>query len=160
MIREELAELAAKPGSELKLLAALDNFAYDEASPDRLCWAAQCVWLATALKEKVAASEVRRHYEVLFLAADQHPELRRRIGCELMWNALPGGAEAMDPDASANASEAMRIAAEAEGIETQEEFTLWLNTHLQSDRAESGEAIRAAILEIVGDRWVFDRSRF
>ncbi len=153
------AKALASAGSYPELLAELIRLSMkDEANA--LCWAAQETWLASAMKDRLPPAEVRAHYENLFLAAAEHPKLRRRIACELMWNALPGGAEAVDPDAAANATHAARLAAEADGIETQEEFTLWLNTHLQADRKESGDAIRAAIVEIVGDRWVFDRALF
>ena len=157
--RLKKAKALAAKGEYRDLLAELVRLSVEDEA-NALCWAAQETWLASAMKDQLPPAEVRGHYENLFLAATDHPKLRRRIACELMWNALPGGAEAVHPDASANASQATRIAAEAEGIETQEAFTLWLNTHLQGDRKESGDAIRKAIVDIVGDRWVFDRSRF
>jgi hypothetical protein len=153
------AKALADAGSYRELLDELIRLSMqDEANA--LCWAAQEAWLAVAIKDQLPPAEVRAHYENLFLAAEGRPALRRRIACELMWNAFPGGAEAVDPEASANASHVARVAAEAEGVQTQDEFNVWLNTHLQSDRKACAGAIREEIVEIVAERWVFDRSRF
>lgn len=153
------AKALAEAGLYRELLDELIRLSMQDET-NALCWAAQEAWLASAIKDQLPPAEVRAHYENLFLAATGHAELLRHIACELMWNALPGGGEPADAEASAHASHCARLAAETDAVQTQEEFTNWLNTHLKGDRAKSGAAIREAIVEIVADRWIFDRSRF
>ena len=152
----QTARALAESGSYTGLASALGELSVlDEEN--RLTWAAQAVLLASALAG-ITPEALRGHYENLFMGAAGHTKLQRFLTAKLMWLALPGGGEADNPDAAINATYAARKTAEAEGVETQDEFIGWLNKLLSSDRQQVSEDLDAAIVELVGDRWIFDRS--
>lgn len=153
---QETARAFAESGAYTDLAAALGELSVlDEAN--RLLWAAQAVWLASSLSS-MAPADLRSHYENLFTAAAGHTTLQRLLTAKLMWLAMPGGPEAENPDAAINATYVARKTAEAEGIETQQQFSDWLYQLLSSDRETVSDELESALVELVADRWIFDRS--